>query len=660
MSYTHTTPIITALLVLTFVQPAEARNWTVKSPNGQLEVTVRDVPELAYCLVDEGDTLLSWSPIALQVEAARPQPTLRVSKASQSHIEEHLSDLPNYRQQAFDHVANQLQLTLSGGLGLTFRATDEGIAYRWSVQQKGEYIIKGEEAQFCFPTDLMAWLPYSTNKENPLAMAFQNFYDHTLLSQAQRLPAFLPVTVDCGKAKLTITESDLEAYPGMFVEAEGHNLKGVFAPYPTATDFYPWRQQEYVTATADYIATAQGKRTLPWRILAVSHADRELPVNNLVYALASPNRIGDTSWIRGGKVAWDWWNDWNLQGVPFRAGINMDTYKYYIDFAASQHIEYVVLDEGWYDPKSGDMLTVIPELDLPALVAYGRERGVDLILWTVFNVLDSQLEAACAQYSALGIKGFKVDFLDRDDQTAVEMAYRIAEGCARHHMLLDYHGFYKPTGLSRTYPNVINYEAVFGMEEMKWSPKEVDMPLYDVTFPFIRMMCGPVDYTPGAMRNATRQDWSAAYSSPMSQGTRCHQLATYVVHDSPLTMLADAPTAYQQEPEYTSFVCSLPNTYVHTWVPQGQIGEYIVTVRQNSDTVWTVGGLTNWEPRDLTLTFDFLPAGASYQATIVSDGINADRNAQDYTIQQLQLDSHSVQQLHLAPGGGFAIRIEKQ
>ena len=658
MLHTRNTAFLFALLALFSSQSLLGRSWHVASPSGALVVHVQDTPTLAYCLTDQGDTLLSWSPIGLQLTPQTAAP-LRVDKARKSRISEHITPTVLYRQAAFNHVANQLQLSLSQGLTLTFRVADEGIAYRWGIQHRDTYYIYNEQADFCFPTDHQAWLPYSTNAEHPFAMAFQNFYDHTSLSQAKPLPAFLPVTVDCGRAKVTLTESDLEAYPGMFVQASNARLSAHFAHYPTQTDFYPWRRQQYVTATADYIATGSGPRELPWRVMAVTHDDCELPVSNLVYALASPSRITDTSWIKGGKVAWDWWNDWNLRQVPFHAGINMDTYKYYIDFAAEYGLDYVILDEGWYDPKSGDMLTVIPELDLPELVSYGQQRGVSLILWTVFNVLDAQLEAACSQYAAMGIKGFKVDFLDRDDQTAVEMAYRLAEGCAHHHLTLDYHGFYKPTGLSRTYPNVINYESVFGMEEMKWSPKEVDMPLYDVTFPFIRMMCGPVDYTPGAMRNATRQDWSAAYSSPMSQGTRCHQLATYVVHDSPLTMLADAPTSYQQEPQFTRFLATLPNTCVRTLVPQGQIGEYIVTVRQHADDSWSIGGLTNWQERDLTLSFDFLPTGSTYQAVIYRDGINAHHNAQDYAVEQVQVTPQTTQTLHLAPGGGFVIRLQQ-
>lgn len=329
---------------------------------------------------------------------------------------------PFYRFKEFVAACNELDLKLIDGFGVTFRAYDDGVAYRFYTTRTADITVKDEIADFNFNQDYTAYLPYTTNDKKPMAMAFQNIYDVTPLSKTQPKVAFLPVTVDCGKTKLTLLESDLEAYPGMFVESQkdGYGLKGVFASYPTQTDFYPWRMQEYVTETSDFIARSSGARTYPWRVLTVTEKDTDMPVNNLVYALASPNRIGDTSWIKTGKVAWDWWNDWNLKGVPFKAGINMDTYKYYIDFASRNDIEFIVLDEGWYNPKSGDMLTVIPELDLPELIAYGKQKGVDIILWTVFNVLDKQLETACKKYSEMGIKGFKVDFLDRDDQTAVE------------------------------------------------------------------------------------------------------------------------------------------------------------------------------------------------------------------------------------------------
>lgn len=550
-------------------------------------------------------------------------------------------------------------MKLKGGFGIIFRAYNEGVAYRFYTTQSSDIIIKEEQAEFNFKEDYTAYLPYTTNDKKPMVMAYQNVYDITPLSKAQPKLAFLPVTVDCGSVKLTLLESDLEAYPGMFVQSQQgkYGLKGVFAPYPAKTDFYPWRKQEYVTETTDFISRSRGSRSYPWRVLAITEKDTDMPVNNLVYALASPNRIGDTSWIKTGKVAWDWWNDWNLKGVPFKAGINMDTYKYYIDFASRNGLEFIVLDEGWYDPKSGDMLTVIPELDLPELIAYGKSKGVEIVLWTVFNVLDSQLEAACKKYADMGIKGFKVDFLDRDDQTAVEMVYRIAEMTARYKLTLDLHGIYKPTGINRTYPHIINFESVFGMEEVKWTDIKNNMPLYDVTFPYIRMMVGPVDYTPGAMRNATKADWRAMYYTPASMGTRCHQLAAYIVHDSPFTMLCDAPTNYLNEQECVDFIASLPVEVDSTFIASGELGKYIVTVRKK-DVNWYIGGMTNWDERDVQLDFSFLPEGMSYTAVLFKDGVNANKQAEDYRKETIRIDKDSRLTLHLASGGGFAMKLE--
>lgn len=550
-------------------------------------------------------------------------------------------------------------MKLKGGFGIIFRAYNEGVAYRFYTTQSSDIIIKEEQAEFNFKEDYTAYLPYTTNDKKPMAMAYQNVYDIIPLSKAQPKLAFLPVTVDCGSVKLTLLESDLEAYPGMFVQSQQgkYGLKGVFAPYPAKTDFYPWRKQEYVTETTDFISRSRGSRSYPWRVLAITEKDTDMPVNNLVYALASPNRIGDTSWIKTGKVAWDWWNDWNLKGVPFKAGINMDTYKYYIDFASRNGLEFIVLDEGWYAPKSGDMLTVIPELDLPELIAYGKSKGVEIVLWTVFNVLDSQLEAACKKYADMGIKGFKVDFLDRDDQTAVEMVYRIAEMTARYKLTLDLHGIYKPTGINRTYPHIINFESVFGMEEVKWTDIKNNMPLYDVTFPYIRMMAGPVDYTPGAMRNATKADWRAMYYTPASMGTRCHQLAAYIVHDSPFTMLCDAPTNYLNEQECVDFIASLPVEVDSTFIASGELGKYIVTVRKK-DVNWYIGGMTNWDERDVQLDFSFLPEGVSYTAVLFKDGVNANKQAEDYRKETIRIDKDSRLTLHLASGGGFAMKLE--
>ncbi len=638
---------------------AKEKKYVLSSPDGTLKVEISAGNELAYQVMHGNDTILSHSNIGLVLENGTiVGKTPRITGERRRKIKDNIES-PFYRFKEFVATGNELDLKLKGGFGIIFRAYNEGVAYRFYTTQSSDIIIKEEQAEFNFKEDYTAYLPYTTNDKKPMAMAYQNVYDIIPLSKAQPKLAFLPVTVDCGSVKLTLLESDLEAYPGMFVQSQQgkYGLKGVFAPYPAKTDFYPWRKQEYVTETTDFISRSRGSRSYPWRVLAITEKDTDMPVNNLVYALASPNRIGDTSWIKTGKVAWDWWNDWNLKGVPFKAGINMDTYKYYIDFASRNGLEFIVLDEGWYAPKSGDMLTVIPELDLPELIAYGKSKGVEIVLWTVFNVLDSQLEAACKKYADMGIKGFKVDFLDRDDQTAVEMVYRIAEMTARYKLTLDLHGIYKPTGINRTYPHIINFESVFGMEEVKWTDIKNNMPLYDVTFPYIRMMAGPVDYTPGAMRNATKADWRAMYYTPASMGTRCHQLAAYIVHDSPFTMLCDAPTNYLNEQECVDFIASLPVEVDSTFIASGELGKYIVTVRKK-DVNWYIGGMTNWDERDVQLDFSFLPEGMSYTAVLFKDGVNANKQAEDYRKETIRIDKDSRLTLHLASGGGFAMKLE--
>ena len=638
---------------------AKEKKYVLSSPDGTLKVEISAGNELAYQVMHGNDTILSHSNIGLVLENGTiVGKTPRITGERRRKIKDNIES-PFYRFKEFVATGNELDLKLKGGFGIIFRAYNEGVAYRFYTTQSSDIIIKEEQAEFNFKEDYTAYLPYTTNDKKPMAMAYQNVYDITPLSKAQPKLAFLPVTVDCGSVKLTLLESDLEAYPGVFVQSQQgkYGLKGVFAPYPAKTDFYPWRKQEYVTETTDFISRSRGSRSYPWRVLAITEKDTDMPVNNLVYALASPNRIGDTSWIKTGKVAWDWWNDWNLKGVPFKAGINMDTYKYYIDFASRNGLEFIVLDEGWYDPKSGDMLTVIPELDLPELIAYGKSKGVEIVLWTVFNVLDSQLEAACKKYADMGIKGFKVDFLDRDDQTAVEMVYRSAERTARYKLTLDLHGIYKPTGINRTYPHIINFESVFGMEEVKWTDIKNNMPLYDVTFPYIRMMAGPVDYTPGAMRNATKADWRAMYYTPASMGTRCHQLAAYIVHDSPFTMLCDAPTNYLNEQECVDFIASLPVEVDSTFIASGELGKYIVTVRKK-DVNWYIGGMTNWDERDVQLDFSFLPEGMSYTAVLFKDGVNANKQAEDYRKETIRIDKDSRLTLHLASGGGFAMKLE--
>lgn len=647
-------------ILMSLVLTAGAQQVT--SPDGNLTAAITSDNGLSLHIVYKGQTLMQPSAIGLTLGDGS---TVGISGKSIDYRKSKVTSktetitAPFYRQESFTMSYNQLDLTIGKGFTLQLRAYDEGVAYRFTTTRKGETVIKDETADYSFGSR-KAWLAYTTTPYKPFAMAFQNVYDETRLDTAKDTPAFLPATVDCGAAKVTILESDIASYPNMWVKAshDGH-LKALFAPYPTKMAYHPWRHMSHVEEAADYIAKSSGARTYPWRILAVSASDTDMPVNNLVYALARPNKIGDTSWIKPGKVAWDWWNDWNLKGVPFKAGINYDTYKYYIDFAAKHGIEYIVLDEGWYDSNAGTILKPIDTIRLPQLIEYANSKHVGIVLWAVFNVMDENLETICQHYADMGIRGFKVDFMDRDDQTAVEMVERLAECTAKHHLVLDLHGIYKPAGLNRTYPNILNYESVFGMEECRWTSIKNDMPRYDVTFPYIRMMAGQVDFTPGAMRNGTKRDWHVCYDKPISMGTRCHQAACYIVQDSPFTMLADSPTNYEADEAFTRFIASLPTVFDKTIVPQGKIGEYIVTARQK-DGDWYIGGQTNWTGRDITLTFPFLADGVTYKAEILQDGINAGHDAEDYTITTGTVGKDGSLRLTLAPGGGFVVKLRRQ
>jgi len=642
----------TLVLLLICVVGASAKSYTVASPDGRIAVEISDVSGLSLSVSFNGTPILPASPIGMTLTDGK---TTKSLKGAKSRTLSEKIDAPFYRQSQFSMKCNETTMQLNDGFSLSVRVFNEGVAYRFATSRKSESRVKSETADYRFGSDRKCWLAYSTNEKQPFAMAFQNIYDETTIGSAKQQLVFLPATVDCGIAKVTLTESDLVSYPGMFLRSNGKGLEGVFAPYPKKMDYYSWRGMSYVKETEPFIARTIGARSYPWRVLAVSERDTEMPTNNMVYALARPNKIGSTKWIEPGLVAWDWWNDWMLRGVPFKSGINEQTYKYFIDFAANHGLKYVILDEGWYDSNKADVMNPLPELNLPELISYGKRRGVGIVLWSVFNVMDEHLEEVCRHYAEMGAAGFKIDFMDRDDQTAVEMVERLAACCAKNHLVLDLHGIYKPVGLNRTYPNILNYESVFGMEESRWTKLENDMPRYDVTFPFIRGMAGQVDFTPGALRNATKKQWQANYEKPMSMGTRAHQAACYIVQDSPFTMLADSPTDYEREEEFTKFIASLPTVFDETRCISGEIGQYIVIARR-AGTRWYIGGQTNWDARKLTIPTDFL--SGSHSATILRDGLNANHNAEDYLIERLTINGNSPLEISLASGGGFVLSIE--
>ena len=632
---------------------------SLKSPDGRFEVRIQLGEDLSYSVLWSGQTVVSPSCVGMEladgtVLGKTPELAARTTSSMHETIK-----APLYRFSEFNTAYQELDLRMKDSYGVIFRAYNEGVAYRLYTQFDSNIEVKNERAEFNFPEDWTAWIAYSTNQKDPFATSFENLYATVPLSKVNRKTlAFTPTTLDLGGGrKLTLAESDLESYPGMFLKAtEGRGFTGVFAPVPVKLEADPSARQEKVKEYGNVIARTQGKRTFPWRVILMTESDKELPVSKLLYALASPSRIEDISWIHAGKSAWDWWSEWGVYNVDFKVGANTQTYKYYIDFAAKYGLEYMTLDASWYHLQNGDMMKTTEWVDMPAVAAYAKERGVGLVLWTAFAVLDRQLEEACKYYSSLGIKGFKVDFLERDDQLAVEQAYRIAETAARYHLILDYHGFYKPTGLNRTWPNVVNFEGVYGLENAKWMDSDVDMPKYDVTMPFMRMMAGPVDYTPGAMRNAIRSNFKSIYKEPMSQGTRCHQLAEYIVFDAPFAMLCDTPVLYEQEPEYTRFLASIPVEPDETQILSAELGKYIVTARRKGDA-WFVGGLTGWNAKQVEIPFSFLKKGQVYQAVLYKDGVNSERRGADYTVDRFMVNSADTRSVRMSSGGGFALRL---
>ena len=565
-----------------------------------------------------------------------------------------------------------------GDYSVELRAYHKGVAYRFISNIDGDYKIIDELAEFSFSEDDKAWIPYvnfrpdaTSDYATQFETSFENTYTYTALKDIDwRRLIFAPIVVERNDLKLWISESNLEDYPGMFLSNRDGDgiLDTEFAPRPKEVEQGGYNMlQGMVKSRHDYIADCHGSRTFPWRVVAIGKEDRNLVSNALVWELADECRLEDTSWIKPGKVAWEWWNDWGLEGVDFKPGINNQTYKYYIDFASRYGIEYVILDEGWSVKGEADLMQVVPEIDIPELVAYGEERGVGIILWAGYWALNRDIEGLCKHYSEMGVKGWKVDFLDRDDQEMVRFVYDLAEIAAKYKLLVDYHGVYKPTGLQRTYPNAINFEGVHGLETMKWLGAEHDPITYDVTLPFIRGAAGPVDYTPGAMRNAAKGHYYPDYSRPMSQGTRCHQLAMYIVYYAPLTMLCDSPTNYEKEPEFTKFLAEIPTKWNlgKKFSKDSKIGEYVQVMADNhidtdeASREWYIAGLNGHKARKATIQLS--PEYRVKSVEVYVDGDNAKRDGSDYkryTISEEEYNKNKgVIKVKMAPGGGFVIRL---
>ena len=659
--------LCTALVAvcLPVVSFAAKNTWTLASPDGRIKAEIKADGKVSYSVTFDGKTILAPSEIAMILEDGTVFGQGKVKKTYSWKNADKGIPAVAYKKASVDDVYNCLAVSFKD-CAIEFRAYDNAVAYRFvSTAKKGSFKVKEEKAEFAFPEDWMSWVPYvNTTKfetfESQFKNSFENYYEHINLSawNSKRL-AFLPVLVDAPDGvKVLITESDLRDYPGLYLNGKGGTvLKGVNAPYPKDVVLGGHNMlQGIVNSRENYIAKAEAGRSFPWRIVGIFEDEKDLTNSDLTWLLGKPaDKNVDWSWVKPGKVAWDWWNDWNITGVDFESGVNNETYKYYIDFASKHGIEYVILDEGWAVNKKTDLFQIVPEINLEELVAYAKSKNVDLILWAGYRAVDKDIEGVFKHYSAMGIKGFKVDFMDRDDQVVMQFYENVAKTAAKYHMLVDFHGAFKPSGLERTYPNIINYEGVAGLEQMKWGAKEYDQVTYDVIIPFVRMAAGRMDYTQGAMINCTKGYAYPYNARPMSQGTRCRQLAEYAIFEAPLTMLCDSPSNYMAEPECTDFIAEFPTTWDETVPVCGKVGEYVAIARRKGND-WYVGALTNWDARDLVLDLGFIGSG---NMTIFRDGVNAHRNAQDYKKDSDKLPIDGKYQIHMAPGGGWAAKISR-
>ena len=649
-----------------------AANYEVNSPNGKVKVTVTAEETVQWQVTYDGKTVLMPSEINIQLQQGNK--TLSLGKIGRVTKKQIRGNFENafYRKQTIRDDYGLLLMQTNQKMAIEVRAYDDGAAYRLISGHTKPTLVKSETAEYRFEADYQAFIPYVNDNRGGkrYCYSFESYYDEQPLSAmfADSL-AITPLAVCLPQGmKAIVMDAGVENYPGMMlVKGQGNSLAAEFAPYPLEQEIGGYDRLNLVpTKRADYIAKLNGRQSLPWRAVVITERDADILNCDMAQRLAPVCRISDTSWIRPGKVAWDWWNNTNITGINFLSGMNTDTYLYYIDFAAKNRLEYIIIDEGWSGKES---LTggLNPDIDLQRLITHGQEKGVGIILWSSWrNLIGSNplgdmtmTDAVMKHYAEMGIKGFNVDFFDRDDQQVIASAYQLAECAARHHLILDYHGL-KPFGIQRAYPNIFNFEGVKGLENSKWEPRVGDKPLhdqphYDVTIPYLRMLAGPMDYTPGAMTNAMKDNFFGNNDHPMSQGTRVHQMAMYTTFEAPLQMLADSPTKYMQNQECTDFIAQIPTTFDETIALDGKLGAYTLIARRKG-TIWYVAAMTDWRPRDLTVDLSFLSPG-QHEADIFADGINATKEATDYQHHHQKVSTTSRLNIHLSSGGGWTAII---
>jgi alpha-glucosidase len=645
-------PLIFLLLI---IQQAYANSFEIKSPDESIKLTVSVDNVISWTVSLNDNIIIKNSKAGMDFSSG---PDFGVNPKVKDHTIKSFSSMiypvVSYKDAVIKDEFVELVIMFKNDYQLIFRVYNDGVAYQFVDNGKSSRNVLSEQVSLTFPEGSKSLFP----EEESMYSHNERFYlDKALSEISSNEFCSLPVVFITDNARVLFTETALHDYPGMFVRGNGNTtMDAIFPKFVLEaidSKVSPDRNQT-ITKEADYMAKVSGKRAYPWRVFIISDDDRTFVESNLTYQLSKPTVLKNTAWIKPGKVAWDWYNANNIYGVDFKSGLNTSTYKYYIDFAAANGIEYVILDEGW-TKSTTEILDPNPDIDVRELVSYGKEKGVNIILWVLWKPLDANLIQILETYKSWGVKGIKVDFMQRNDQYMVSSYEHIAKECARLELLVDFHGAFKPSGLMRVYPNVINFEGVKGSENNKWS--DAITPKHNVTIPFIRMAAGPMDYTPGAMSNAQKSNFNTSFERPMSQGTRAHQVAMYVVYEAPLQMLCETPSRYYKEQETVDFIVQIPTTWDETIVLHGSIGNFIAVARRKGDK-WYIGAMTNWTPRELKLDLSFLEEG-TYNMKVFKDGVNADRFAEDYKLNTLEVNRNSEISANMAAGGGWAAIISK-
>ena len=652
----YTLKMLLSLYLLGIASFGTAQKSSISSPNKRYNIEINLTDHISWNVSLDDIKVIENAVISMNMGFGRVlgnKPRLK-NKKLVSLNELITVQVPN-KNATINSRYNQLTMSFKDGYQLIFRAFDDGIAYRFIDQNNKTTVVVNEKMQLTFPENSRSYFPkeesmYSHNERQYLNMAISDIGKGSFCS--------LPVMFDTNKAKVLFTEASLHNYPCMFLAGDQANsLTAIFPNYVIEAvpnkNSSPDRNQ-IIKKEADFIAKVDGKKAYPWRVFIISDDDRTFVESNLVTQLSNSSKIPDADWIKPGKVAWDWYNANNIYGVDFKAGLNMETYKYYIDFASKNNIEYVILDEGW-TKSTTEILEDNEDLDVPELIKYATSKNVGIILWVLWKPLYETPDEILSLYSSWGAAGVKVDFMQRSDQFVVESYEKIAEIAANYKLLVDYHGAFKPAGIERVWPNLVNYEGVMGNEQNKWS--SYITPEHNLTIPFIRMAAGPLDFTPGSMINTNQDNYVARFTRPMSMGTRAHQVAMYVVFEAPLQMMCESPTIYYKEQESVDFITQIPTVWDETKVLLASVSDYIVVARRNGAN-WYIGAMTDWNAREFNIDLSFLGNG-NYNMQSFMDGINASRNAQDYKIKNRLVTKDGKIQINLSKGGGYSAIIKK-